>query len=404
MPKPVSSQVFAWVIFGVIAATASLSLYFATWVEKTVDNGYTAEALRHPYLAAEQFLARFSVEVKARDGLDLLDNLPPREHTLLIASSRRSLSERRSQGLLQWVAGGGRLILLASEVWPDTAAGSGDRLLDDLEVQLFELTDSETLETDTADDDGVTRNLTEIALDRLEGNRLCGIPASLSQISLPDQEQDLTVSLHNRRFLVYEGDLEVSYAENAAGPQLLYLVVGEGAVVVFTTLNLWRNRIIGCHDHAHLLRWLVDDRPILWWLYNTEMPPLYRLIWQRWPMVVMLSIVLTVLWVWRSGFRITVRSTERDPARRELMEHVEGVARFLWQQGEADSLLEAMRRSVLGSLPGNSAEAEKLIAELSARTGFSVERIRWSLFGRVGKDTSSLVAAVRQLQTLRMHL
>ena len=46
----------AWAIFGVIALVASVALYFAEWVEKTVDNGYTAEAVRQPYLAAEQFL------------------------------------------------------------------------------------------------------------------------------------------------------------------------------------------------------------------------------------------------------------------------------------------------------------------------------------------------------------
>ncbi len=404
MPKPVSAGTFTWAIFGLIAVAASAALYFSEWVEKTIDNGYTAEALRQPYLAAEQFLAKFSIEVKAQDGLELLDELPPREHTLLIASSRRALSERRSDALLEWAASGGRLILVAQESSEDTLTRSGDRLLDELKVHVFELTDTEALEVDTIGDNEVTRNLTEIVLDTLEGNLLCGTPESLSQVNLPDQEQNITVSFHGRRFLVYDGDLEYSYAENLAGPQLLYLVVGEGAVIVTTTLDLWRNRIIGCHDHAHLLRWLVDDTPIVWWLYNTEMPPLYRLIWQRWPIVVMLGIVLVALWVWRGGVRITRQSAEPDPARRELMEHIDGVARFLWQQGQADSLLEALRRSVLGSRLANSAESEKLIAGLSARSGVPVERIRWALFGTIGKDTSSLIAAVKQLQTLRTHL
>ena len=404
MPKPVSAGTFTWAIFGLIAVAASAALYFSEWVEKTIDNGYTAEALRQPYLAAEQFLAKFSVEVKAQDGLELLDELPPREHTLLIASSRRALSERRSDALLEWAASGGRLILVAQESLEDTLTRSGDRLLDELKVHVFELTDTEALEVDTIGDNEVTRNLTEIVLDTLEGNLLCGTPESLSQVNLPDQEQNITVSFHGRRFLVYDGDLEYSYAENLAGAQLLYLVVGEGAVIVTTTLDLWRNRIIGCHDHAHLLRWLVDDTPIVWWLYNTEMPALYRLIWQRWPIVVMLGIVLVALWVWRGSVRITRLSAEPDPARRELMEHVDGVARFLWQQGRADLLLEALRRSVLGSRLDNSAESEKLIAGLSARSGVPVERIRWALFGIIGKDTSSLIAAVKQLQTLRTHL
>ena len=408
VPKPISSGTFVWVAFSLIVAAGSVALYFAEWVEETIDDGYTAEALRHPYLAAEQFLEKFSVEVKARDGLELLDDLPPEEHTLLIASSRRALSARRSDALLEWARGGGRLILLASELWEDSLAGSGDRLLDDLGIRLFELNDEEMDEGQTIGDDEVTRNITEIVLDTLDGVGLCGTSGSLSQVSLPGQEQNITVSFNNRRFLSYDGDLEVSYAINAAGPQLLYLVVGEGEVVVTTTLNLWRNRVIGCFDHAHLLRWLVEDRPILWWLYNTEMPPLYRLIWQRWSIIVMLSLLLVALWVWRSGYRITEKSVEQEPLRRELMEHVDGVARFLWQQGEADSLLKAIRRSVLGSLHGDGAEAEaeaeKLLSGLSARSGVPLERIRWALFAKVGKDTSSILAVVRQLQMLRPHL
>ena len=131
VPRPVSSGTYVSGFFGLIVAAAGIALYFTPWVEKAVDNGYDTEALRRPYLAAEQFLAEFAVEVKAKDGLELLDDLPPLDHTLLIASSRRSLSERRSEALMAWAAAGGRLILVASEKWEDVAEDVAEDVVED---------------------------------------------------------------------------------------------------------------------------------------------------------------------------------------------------------------------------------------------------------------------------------
>ncbi len=381
-----------WVIVLLVLLGAGGALYFAEWIELTSNDGYASDAQRSPYLAAERFLARFDIDIQSRDGLTLLDELPPTSHTLLIASARRSLSERRVAGLESWVEAGGRLILLATDYWDEDAGSSGDSLLDGLGVQVIE-SDNESMEADIPT---IPTTPPQRILERLVNQGGCGSAASLARVNLADEDQDITAAMGTWSYLVHDGAFDVSYAENAAGPQLLYIEVGDGAVVVLTSLGLWNNRQIHCFDHAHLLRWLTDDRPVLWWLFNTEMPALPVLIWQRWPVAVALLFVWLLVWIWRSSFRLQRVTQPPDPARRELTEHLDGIGRFYWQQRAGDRLLAPIRRLVLrGALP-----TDVLIADLAKRSGHHPERVRRALTESLDRDSGGFVQVVRTLYDL----
>jgi len=377
----------AWLGVTLLLLAAGGMLYSVEWVEVTRNGGYSSAALRNPYLAAERFLKRFDVAIEIRDGLNLLDELPPTSDALLIASSRRSLSARRVADLESWVRRGGRLILLARDVWDENRASSGDGLLDRLGVKVVAL--------DDAIEQGPAPHAPALPA-ALVNQGTCGTDASLARIALADQAQDITTSLGTWSYLVYEGELDASYAANSVGPQLLYLGVGEGAIVLLTSLELWKNGNIHCHDHAHLLRWLTADRPVLWWLFNTEMRALPWLLWERWPVVAVTAFLWLALWLWRSSFRVQRMAAQPDPARRELMEHIDGVARFYWQQGDSDRLLAPLRRQVLRGANPTAAH----VADLAQRSRHSEARIRWALTGAPGKDSGGFVAAVRTLYDL----
>ena len=78
------------------------------------------------------------------------------------------------------------------------------------------------------------------------------------------------------------------------------------------------------------------------------------------------------------------------------MEHVDGVARFYWQQGRGNRLLTPLRRLVLrGAQP-----TDDLIADLAQRCGHSEERVRWALTESPGWDSGGFVKAVRTLYDL----
>ena len=377
---------------GIACLLLAGALYFSEWVEVSSNGGYSAAALRNQYLAAEQFLQHFGIVVEPSDGLSLLDELPPTTDTMLIASSRRALSERRVERLMRWVDGGGRLLVFAVDYWEH--GGSGDKLMDDLGLHLYKPRE------ENAEPAISSVPVPQDVLERLVNQTACGTGGQLTRVSLAGEEQDLTASMTTSGYLEFQGQGKYSYAENAVGPQLMYIEVGEGAIVALTSLRLWTNPQIHCHDHAHLLRWLTDDRPVLWWLFNTDMEPLPSLIWERFPVPVTLLGCWVALWVWRSAKRIARIPAAPDPARRELTEHLDGVGRFYWQQHADGRLLEPLRRAVLR---GRAPTAER-IAALARRSDISEQRVRQALIGipetGAKKDSGGFLAVARTLYDL----
>ena len=386
MRRLLNFRLLAWLVcLGLLAG-----VYFGEWIEVTRNGGYSGQAARNQYLAAEEFLGRFGVGVEFVDGLGLLDGLPPTSDALLIASSRKALSERRLESLRSWVRDGGRLLVLAGDYWDRGEGGSGDKLLDDIGIRLLEP------EGDAGDLEVAHVPVPEDVMERLVNQRACGAGRDLARIQLPGSGQALTASMSTSAYLQLQGGGQPGYAENSVGPQIVYVALGDGAIIAFTSLRLWTNRQIHCHDHAHLLRWLTDDRQQLWWLFNTQMESLPRLIWRHFPVPVVLVVCWVGLWLWRSGKRLQRIPPTPDPARRELTEHLDGVARFYWQQGEGSRLLQPLRDAVLRG----SAPTQQYIAALAERSGISEERIRWALTNSPGKDSRSFLAAARILHDL----
>jgi hypothetical protein len=81
------------------------------------------------------------------------------------------------------------------------------------------------------------------------------------------------------------------------------------------------------------------------------------------------------------------------------MEHVEGVARYRFRRGEADSLLAPLRAAVLAEAPENLQES--FVPELARRSRVQVRALTRSLFGSPGSDVQEFTEAVRILQVAR---
>ncbi len=386
----------AWLLAGLLLA-AGVALYLVEWVEVTEDVGFSAEALRDPYLAARRFLSAVDVDVRRSEGLTALETLPPAGEALLLGSARRSLSDARAQRLLDWVRHGGRLILVATELSDGASGLSGDALLDTLQVAVYEDEEARATGLPMANDDRLTNRLS--ALLGADG---CSAAGGLTLVDGADEPQPLLVAMHPSRYLVYSGDGTAYAASSIIGAQLLLLELGRGEVAVLTTLSQWRNGRIGCADHAHLLRWLVDDQARLWWLANTEMANLLVLLWQRYALAMVIGAALLALWGWRQAFRLTRPDGSAPPIRRSLLEHVDGITRFRWQQGDAQALLASLRQEVRTVHAIDDATVP-LVGELAGRLGVSRSSLGKALFADPGRDAGDFVEAVQLLQRLR-HL
>lgn len=121
------------------------------WEELETDLGYTEEARRNPYLAAKMFLQQWGADVTTSSGLRILDNMPNVSDTIVITSSRFSLSQRRSDQLSQWLNEGGHLVVMVSAVYDADTGDSGDKLLDGLGIYLADPVEEESEYSDEGD-------------------------------------------------------------------------------------------------------------------------------------------------------------------------------------------------------------------------------------------------------------
>ncbi|MCZ6889570.1 MAG: DUF4350 domain-containing protein [Gammaproteobacteria bacterium] len=383
------------VMAGMLLVACTVMLYLIEWVEVGQGTMYSDEARRNPYLAAAKFAERLGVTVHRVDGLKLLDELPSNDDVILFASSRRALSERRLDSLMDWVAEGGNLILLATGFWDDELGAVADPVLGRIGIAMHPVSD----EAEAAED-RLQVELTEIAIEAIDHDVLCGPAQSLVAMNFEDNDDgQLIAALTSDRYLKYQGDASVGWAANGSGYQLVQVSVGDGWVTALTSLRLWRNRIIRCNDHAHILRLLVGEGRSMWWLFNTEMPPLWELVWENHRTMVMALGLMLVLWVWHQTFRAAPATALEKTQRRAVLEHVTGVARFLWQQRRGDALLAALRQEVIAGRRG--AALKRWVDEVARLSEYDAETIMAALQEPVGTDSDRFVRAVRILQGLR---
>jgi len=411
-----------------IIAVLCAGLYAVPWTSKILDIGFTDEAKRNPYLAAEQFLTKFNTPVKTETGLHLLDDLPPTHDTLLIASSRRNLSERRVNELIDWIDEGGTLIVLASDLFDEDREDKGDRLLDRFGIWLYEGEASDTEansseseapadETDQdssketnkgtnneVSDEATTQSFADALFELENKGNNCKVNLGQTVVSVAGEERDLLVEFSSTRHLWFEDDQDYAYSYNDIGAQLVSLSHGQGWLYVMTSLAQWRNSNIGCFDHAHLLRALTDREQTLWFLFNTDIEPIHHLIWQQWQVAVTLALVWLGLWLWRGAYR-TRRIEPEDPhQRREIMEHISGMSRFLYQQQELDQLLAGLRADCFQgdtNLPGDKDQLAREIARWADQLDIDKQQLHWAMTAKLTQDSNALTDAVVLLQKIR---
>jgi len=377
-------KILLHVLVGLLVV-GGVGLYFAEWVEVENDAGFSKEAVRNPYLAAEKFLAQRGVESQTVNSAKLFQQLPPVDEVLIFSSSRQGMPEKKIQELISWVEAGGMLVIRARNYWDEDEDNSGDDLLDELQIGL--------LPGDADYDPLQVINRLNATIGQIEN--ACSRDESLAKVSLVDEEVEISTSTADTLF--YFGEEEIGYAENEFGAQIVQLDIGLGEVMVMTSFNLWNNYEIGCFDNAYLLRFLTGDTPKTWWLFHVQMPSLFELIWKNYYYTVVLGIGFILLWVWWSGFRSSEIVNSVITPRRELMEHVRGTSKFLWQQKRGDQLLRAMRDEIAVG----DQQLEMRLEGLAEKSGLSEERITWAMGSRVRHNTDDFIQAVKILQKLR---
>ncbi|HSD52521.1 MAG TPA: DUF4350 domain-containing protein [Burkholderiales bacterium] len=303
-------SVVAWIVLVAVAALGVV-WFFDTYERVTEKEwvGYSGEARRNQYLAAERLLARMGVPARHVRTIPELKELPV-NGALILPDRREALTPDARERLLEWVEGGGHLIV------EDENHRVPDPLLDAFGVQ----------------------------------RRPVKAPPKLPPVEakLPHAPAPMKVDMHSIQTIEVPTAAVRVVGKHAT--HLLHFERGRGQVTVLNDLEFMRNRSIGRHDHAEFLWQIVrfqPDTPALFVFDNPQ--KLSLLAWLRdnaWA-VLAAAVLLLVIWVWRVASRFGPVAPDPEPARRRLLDHLRASGRFQWSRGGGGTLVEAAREAAL---------------------------------------------------------
>ena len=360
------------VLLGAAALAIGVWCYFnveAVTAKRYV--GYSGEAARNPLLALQRLAERMGAEtavVRRAADLDRADG----GGALVLSAQRYGMNPARIERVLEWVRGGGRLIVEAEA--PDTR----DALLDALGVRRGPATA------------GADADVT------LPHERPMKIQMAPMLLTDPANRRGVRIAHGN-------------------GTALLQFVHERGSVTVLPSFDFMTNSRIGKADHAAFAWALLElggprgagvtrvliaprfDPPsLLAWLLNDALPALGAVI------------ALLALWLARKARRFGPVLPQEETQRRRLLDHLRASGRFEWSAHAAPRLLAAARERCLANIAKarpalagfNAAERIARFAEL---TGLPRSEIELALAGDAATPRS-FIAAVQTLQAIEETL
>jgi len=383
--------------------------------DETEHSRWSREALRNPYLAAQQFMARSGIGVTDVDSLARLDRLEGLG-TLFFSDANQVQDPRQLQQVMDWLRAGGNVIYSASAVDHDD-----DLLLDTFSVAV----DWREFES------GAARKSRPLSETLREYNRQVEQGKSREEIaqSFGQQQQPLTRVIFDSEI----GELEIafdtarvlrhasfedsnaqtawqpfSWSSSEYGVHMMQFEVGDGQLTIVTDPGVWSSYRIGEHDHAWLL-WLLSSNEGSFAILRTVLRESIWTLLRRDASELLVALGLLLgAWMWRSSHRFG-RLLPRDRSRqRALGEHFSALAHYLWQRRRAEHLLEPVRQAVLRraslTLAGFARAAPARQFELLAeRCGIEAAAVARAFTGQDFNE-AGFVATVRLLKHIEQSL
>ncbi len=378
----------------VLFVLAASTFWFLTNFElREVDipTGYRGEAKTNHWFAARLFLKGMGIPAREIDMPKLNKTLPPKNATLIITTRRGTLTEKKSQRLLDWVRDGGHLIVRAIE--PDYY--------------------------DPEENEEKPPPPTDPLLDLLgiwpEYDPEAEWNDELDQYELPTRDngiKEMSIAFPFNHRLAGEKKTDL-VVEGINGPQAIHRKLGKGAVTVLTDLDFILNYTIGDGDHAEAFReiiaWHEHPDGEVWLLHNDDMPPLWKLLWQHAQTVIVALGLLFLLWLAKGFFRFGPLLPQPAARRRSLLEHIEASGRFFWKDNQQDRLVTPVRQHLHRRLhqlhPGwmelSGAERETHLAEMLQ---MPVTAVRALLHDNNKLHPQDFTRLIRQLENIRKQL
>jgi hypothetical protein len=343
------------VLGGLLLGLIGWGLYASIeFYEETEESGWSVDALRNPYLAAQKFMTGSGIEVTDVDSLLKLDELSTLG-TLFFSDANQVQTPRQLQQVMDWLDVGGNVIYTA-----DSVSHDDDLLLREFAVGVEwreyeaeekkeEKTLSETMrEYNRQIEDGKSRE--DIA------RSLSDAEESITTVKFGDDIGVLEVAFNDAKILTqpYISDPDsdsihqpFSWSSSEYGVHMMQFEVGSGLLTIISDPGIWTSYQIDQHEHAYLL-WLLSSGEGNFAILRSVLRDSIWVLMARNASELLIAVGLIVLiWIWRTGYRFG-RLIPRDQAHsRALGEHFSSISHYLWHRRHGEYLVAALRGRVL---------------------------------------------------------
>lgn len=370
----------------IVAALATAFLLTHERREDEVYTGYSGEAARNPFYAAQRLLGELGIDAESRVNLVPTEWLPPGSDTLMLRSDAELAAGAELATLYDWVAEqGGHLVLLA----PIGGGTPAEPLFDAFGLGLSEPDAEVALAISPEPDD---------ALPEAKG------------YSLHQPYSSRRLLIHGPPGAVEESNIATIADER--GYLAVRLPVGNGFVTAVATSGFFANPSIARFDHARLLLDILAgyvEPGKVWIVYGIAYPSLLALIWQAFPQLMLTFVLLLLLWLWAAMPRFGPRVAPPGEDRRSVLEHVAAAGEFAWRHDGPDTLIAAVRSALIDAAdrrhPGIGRLSAKRQAERIAHlTGRPAAEVYALLEPEAVERPAGFANVIHELQNLRKSL
>jgi hypothetical protein len=405
--------VLGLILLGVVGWILYVSIEF---YEETEESGWSIDALRNPYLAAQQFMNRSDIEVTDVDSLARLDELSS-VGTLFFSDANQVQSPRQLEQVMDWLDVGGNIIYSAN-----LTASENDLLLEEFEVQV-DWADYDTEKK--SEDKPFSETMREYNRQLEQGKTreeiarsLADDDISITRVTFGDDIGDIEVAFDNSRVLSHpyiadtdnvEGKhLPFSWSVSDSGVHMMQFEVGSGLLTIVSDPNIWNSYQIDLYDHAYLL-WLLSSKEGNFAILRSVVrDSIWTLMKRNANELLIAAGLLILVWIWRMGYRFG-RLVPRDLSRTRAMgEHFSSVSHYLWHRRYGSYLIKPLRQQVLRRasliLPefsrANPVRQNELLAERCELNTATISRA----FSEQEFNETSFVQTVRLLKRIEQSL
>ncbi len=389
---------------------ASIEFY-----EETEESGWSLDALRNPYLAAQKFMTESGIEVTDVDSLARLDersNLG----TLFFTDANQVQTPRQLEQVMNWLDVGGNVIYTA-----DAVSHDDDLLLGEfsVEVDWREFEDEEETEEKT-----LSETLREYNRQLESGKSREEIASSLEEeedsitpVQFADDIGDVEVAFNDSKILSHphildsesdSGHKPFSWSYSEHGIHMLQFEVGSGLLTIISDPGIWTSYHIDQYDHAYLLWLLSSGEGNFAILRSVLRDSIWVLMGRNATELLIAAGLLILIWIWRAGYRFGRMLPNDLSQSRALGEYFSSISHYLWHRRQGVHLVEPLRARVmrrasltLGEFSRvDQARQFELIAQRCDLNPDAIARA----FGRADFNEASFVQTVRLLKHIEQSL